>query len=520
MSILLVLLVATGFIGVWVYLLLRANPPLSTPAVLPTLTSNPAANPSPTQAGEMTEKINPLPSDQIVVHPEQSDEYLANPGIGWQTDRSDPESASRLPETVSYIRKEVSWMSLNPAEGVFNWTLLDALIESAAENGKDISFRVYTMMGDSFGGAVVPQWVLDKGAVLLPEGEPDYSNCVYQQEWGVFVDELRQRYDGNMDIAYIDISGYGNFNEWSWRNQTQWDDVWAKAYEDGKASSSTITNLDSQARRRLADMFIGGASGAHQCHTNDGGVMPVSYSYEGFQSTQLIMPYAGIQQSIQYVTLRRADVGFRYDCLGRDSDTLIGDLSGEIARIWPAAPVVFEFCQPDEVSLDQAGKLLAAFHGSLIHDNADPFDSPALEDLLRNIGYRYYLKEAEYSSIARAGEEWQIELTWQNLGNAPAYARMGHSFELRLSLLDTNGNPAWTGPLEANVMGWMPAANPGEAAPEYAVSAAIPIPADLPAGEYVPAVQIVDLKTGQPIQLAIQGQVEKIYQMDAIQVVE
>ena len=64
----------------------------------------------------------------------------------------------------------------------------------------------------------MPEWVLQKGAKILNSGEPDYSNCRYQEEWGKFVAELIARYDGNPDIAFIDISGYGNFSEWSWRD--------------------------------------------------------------------------------------------------------------------------------------------------------------------------------------------------------------------------------------------------------------------------------------------------------------
>lgn len=520
-SIVLVCVVAAGFIGLWVFLLVRsgpgATPNAASPAEHPTLTATPPSEPEEPAATETPIKPTAA-SEWLVIHPQVSEEYLANPVIGWQIDRSDPQSFERLPETVSYFRRGISWMELNPAEGQYNWQMLDALIQSARETGKDASFRVYTMIGESFGGAQVPAWVLAKGAVILPDGEPDYSNCVYQQEWGVFVDALRQRYDGQAGIAFIDISGYGNFNEWSWRDQTLWDEVWAEKYLDGSASSSSMTNLDSQARRRLADMFIGGSFTGHQCTTLDAGIQTVSYSYDGFQTTQLVMPYAGIQQSTQYVALRRTDVGFRYDCLGRDSLTDMSDVAGIVDRIWPSAPVIFEFCQPDETGLEPARSLLDAFHGSLVHDNAILYSTESITDLLRMSGYRYFLAEASYPSTVQGGEVLPVQMIWQNVGNAPSYPRMGHAFELRLSLLNSSGDEVLSAPVEAQIETWMPASRTGESAPQYDAAVDVQIPPDLPAGEYTPVVQIIDLSTSLPIQLAIAGQTDGIYRMDAIQV--
>ncbi|MCK6630571.1 MAG: beta-galactosidase [Anaerolineae bacterium] len=243
------------------------------------------------------ETATPLPSPPAAVETALDtmatfvplDDYLANPGMGWQeTQTLDNPS---LPETTAYRRSQYSWQDQNPAENSFNWSAVDADIQKMASQGKQLSFRIYTMRGEQWGGHQTPQWVLSKGAVILPSGEPDYSNCVYQAQWAKFVEAMRKKYDGNPTLAFIDISGYGNFNEWSWQEQTN--------VEEG--------SLDSQARRRLADMFIGG-SGSVQCRNASSQTQSVSYNYPGFQKTQLLMPYAGIQQSLRYVAGRRADV--------------------------------------------------------------------------------------------------------------------------------------------------------------------------------------------------------------------
>jgi hypothetical protein len=420
-------------------------------------------------------------------------------------------------------RSEISWQQLNPAEGIYRWEILDGFLEAAISQGKQLSFRVYTMRGESFGGHQIPDWVLEDGAQLLPSGEPDYSNCVYQQRWGEFVEALRVRYDGNPNIAFIDISGYGNFSEWSWRDeQTRWDYTWEKAYEDGKASRETMRNLDSQARRRLADMFIGGSFEKHRCRGTNRRIQTIAYDYPGFQTTQLVMPYAGIRQSTQYVFTQRPDVGFRYDCLGRsDSDTeIIEGLGIELEQIWRQAPIVFEFCgYLEDDFLVPAEELLQAAHGSLVHDNLIEYrDERAIRDLMRNVGYRYVLHHISYPSEVQSGESMEMEMIWQNVGYAPSYPKMGQIFRLEFSLVDEQGKMAAVFPIEADIASWMPADPFGSVPPEYEITQSILIP-PIPPGTYITHIAIIDTRTGKPIRLAIGEQdLDGRYILDEIKV--
>ena len=154
--------------------------------------------------------------ETVVVRPvPDTTTYITNPGIGWQNVSG---SSNRpVPETVIYAnRASISWLSLNPAPNSYDWRALDNELARAVTEGKQLSFRVYTMRGESWGGHQVPSWVASQSRVILSSGEPNYSSCIYQEHWATFVNQLRLRYDGNPVIAFIDISGYGNFNEWSW----------------------------------------------------------------------------------------------------------------------------------------------------------------------------------------------------------------------------------------------------------------------------------------------------------------
>ncbi len=186
-----------------------------------------------------------------VVIPRPIGGYTANPGMGWQYGPG--AGRTQLTETVAYRRSSYGWARLNPRPGVYDFGRLDRELDRVQAVGKQLAFRIYTMRGEHHGGHEIPQWVLASGARLLSNGEPDYGSCVYQRRWGAMVEELRRRYDGNPAIAWVDISGYGNFNEWSWQDQTRWEAV-----------PSHPRTVDGMARNRLADMFIGG-SGAVTC---------------------------------------------------------------------------------------------------------------------------------------------------------------------------------------------------------------------------------------------------------------
>lgn len=435
---------------------------------------------------------------QVIVTPKLFDGYLSNPGMGWQHDL-DLVSSFYLPETVAYgNRLKLTWKDLNPAEGLYNWSPLDMQLSSAIADDKQFSFRIITMIGEIYGGHMVPDWVIEKGAVILQSGEPDYANCVYQQEWGNFVNMLIDRYDGNPNVAFVDVSGYGDFNEWSWIGQTEWDVLWEMMYRNGNAGSSTMETLDGQARRRLADMFIGGEFQGHQCRDQDNLVRTVNYSYPGFQQTQLLMPYAGVIQSIQYVFSQRTDVGFRYDCLGRDDDFV----ANGIDEVWRDAPVVYEFCSPKGFDLAIAQRDLQNTHGILVHNNGYDQSVQKLRQLMTGVGYRYYLKEAQFTNQIEPGGEFLISMTWQNMGSSPSYPKMGQNFQLHIYLLDEQDlNVMVDFQVDADISNWLPADPIGTAPPSYRVDAILHT-STLQPGDYLIKVAIVDKRTGSPIQLA------------------
>ena len=74
------------------------------------------------------------------------------------------------------------------------------------------------------GHYVTPKWVFDAGAVPLavpddssPTGQQiipkNWDDPVFLQKMKAFVQALGKHYDGNPDIAFLDIRSYGNWGE-------------------------------------------------------------------------------------------------------------------------------------------------------------------------------------------------------------------------------------------------------------------------------------------------------------------
>ena len=485
-----------------------------------------ATNNNPVQGNDDNNEVIsalPTPSDdqlqKITLNENYS--YLNNPGIGWINRWGDDDLTS-IPTSLAYSsRSDIRWNVLNPEEGVYNWEPLDAQLNQAVGIGKQYAFRVYTMAGEIYGGQAVPKWVLRKGGLILPSGEPDYSNCVYQEEWGRFVEKLVERYDGNSNIAFIDISGYGDFNEWSWRDdQTIWDEVWEDQYEIGIAGPESMSNIDSQARRRLADIFIGGNYNGHVCRDRDFNTYLVDYNYPGFQKTQLVMPFAGIIQSSQYVYLKNPDVGFRHDCLGRpSSENILSNFGKELNQIWMKAPVVFETCQEDQFVLSSAYKLITEAHGSIIHNaNLENIDQQEIVKITNIIGYRYFLSHIKHSKVVESGGQFFVSMNWLNVGNAPNYPKMGQVFSLHLYLLHETSGRLIEYEILDNLTDWLPSGDSGNI-PSYLIEKSIKLPEDLKSGTYQVLISILNMRTGKPIKLAIDvDSVNGLYPLSSFEV--
>ena len=83
-------------------------------------------------------------SDAVVtVIPEETDEILANPGMGWETfhttARNDKSLPSWIPSTVHYARW--GWGKLEPEKGKIDYDFLDGILKETRTAGQTMAFR-------------------------------------------------------------------------------------------------------------------------------------------------------------------------------------------------------------------------------------------------------------------------------------------------------------------------------------------------------------------------------------------
>jgi hypothetical protein len=255
----------------------------------------------------------PVDGKLVTVRPKATDEVILNPGKGWvlyglPTWKS-PEVLAM--GTVGYTR--LDWAIIEPEEGKLNWQELDQHITSWAAVGKQSAFGVMCANSHSTRPYVTPKWVFDAGArnrkveLVNPEshngtpGEkvvPVFDDPIFLQKLRAFVTALGERYDGNSNIAYVDIRSYGNWGEGH---------MWP--FKGDHISADSLKEH-------------------------------ISIYTEAFPATQLILPWGERDFEPVYEWAVRQGVGMRRDGICGNGD------GAETARALGREPAVFEFFGP------------------------------------------------------------------------------------------------------------------------------------------------------------------------------
>jgi hypothetical protein len=259
-----------------------------------------------------------LAGELVTVTPEETDEILANPGMGWETfhrtsaqDRSLP---SWIPSTVQYARW--GWGELEPKPGELNVEFLDRQLRDSHESGQTLAFRVMNC-STTRNHPYHPAWLKDVGGkerqatygdVTFPI--PDLDDPATLDRHLDFIRRLGARYDGHPDLDHVDLGSIGWWGEWH--------------LSGGK---NQIESLET--RTKVVDAYLA-----------------------AFKKTPLLMLIGG-RECLTYA--RDHGTGWRADCLGD-----MGGFSknwchmcqsypveykeGGLQDVWKTAPVAWETC--------------------------------------------------------------------------------------------------------------------------------------------------------------------------------
>mgnify|MGYP005844739123 CR=1 FL=1 len=436
----------------------------------------------------------------VRVAPEETDEILSNPGMGWETfhhtRNQDKNLPSWIPSTIHYARW--GWGVLEPQPGQIDEAFLDRVLQETRASGQKLAFRVMccsTRRNQPYH----PAWLKEVGGRELQadyEGQsplpiPDLDDPIVLERHLDFLKRLGQRYDGHPDIDHVDLGSVGWWGEWHLSG--------SKKYK-----LPTVEN-----RTKILDAYLA-----------------------AFRKTPLLMLIGG-RECLKYAAARGC--GWRADCLGDMggfSKTWCHMRKGYpayiqeagIQEVWRTAPVAWETCwdmrkwAQEGWSLRFIFNYALALHGSYLNNKSAPLPAgenvrPELERFLRRLGYRLVLREWERASMAHPGDALELTMTWQNVGSAPCY----RPYRLAYRLVGEGGyRRAFLGDVAVNR--WLPGSielfdedffrepkdlPPG---PVYRVADRVPLPADLPPGAYTLALAVVEGEKFTPVvQLGIQG---------------
>lgn len=369
----------------------------------------------------------------VTVRPEDTGEALVNPGMGWtlhfysnyiENYGSKLEPSDTLDDwpglAVIYLR--VPWSFLEPREGEFNWSLFDTPTQRWIARGKQIAIRV--TCAESWWRYATPKWVQDAGAkgVNFNFGtgpaidgalwEPDYLDPVFLEKLDRFLAAMAGRYDGNRNVAFIDIGSFGMWGE-------------------GHTGFSSRLNEEQTLAvvKRHVDLHVKHFPRTQLCISDD---------VAGHDKPGKDFP------AMDYALSK--GVTMRDDSILVQPPPRSWYHAGMAQAFWPRLPVILEHEHYGSSKARKAwsGDLLLKavedYHASymsihwwpreLLNENRETIDR-----INRRLGYRIQLREVRWPREVKLGEPFVVETAWANAGVAPRY---GSGF-CALTLKDAKG---------------------------------------------------------------------------------
>ena len=384
----------------------------------------------------------------MTVEPKNTDEALINPGMGlvhyayssriWAYDTGlEPGDTldDLIPGTsVAYMR--LPWSYLEPEEGVYRWDILDVKARPWIAAGKKVAFRI-AVMDHTLNS--IPDWAMKAGIRgkwhhyrNRPEAaewfEPEWDDPVLLAKHEAFLRAFAERWDGNPDVAFVDVGSFGAYGEGHGPSINEL----RRAHDTNEIDRLCRIHLD-LIRRCLPNTYLVVSDDVGGSHNQD--------------PDCAIMAYA-----------KSLGIGFRDDSIFCVDPPKCWVHTGWARQFAKTLPVVVE--TGHHVRLDKAGggdfdiekwfpekilQNLVEYQASYYTVQSFPkhlvkTHAPILKELARRVGYRLELRKAVFPDRVKAGEPVTIESTWVNVGVAPLYA----GASLTWNLLDNRGAVVWS----------------------------------------------------------------------------
>jgi hypothetical protein len=424
----------------------------------------------------------------VTVRPADTGAELANPGMGWVFHYYDNEPAnygSKLAPSdtldgwpglaVIYLR--IPWSYLEPAEGRFNWTVLDTPAQRWIAKGKQVAFRITA--SESWMRWATPKWVAEAGAKGYnfrpgkgaeadgPFWEPDFDDPVFLAKLDRFLAAMAARYDGSPEVAFIDVGSLG---------------VWG----EGHTWASTMRPIRPATVKRHVDL--------HKRHFHQT-LLAANDDLGGSEAT-------GPSEVIQYAAAQ--GLTLRDDSILVQAGQRAYFHAGWAQAFWPHVPVILEsehYGGSKARGCWQDGRLylkaVEDYHASYVSVHWWPREfldgnRVLVRRINRRLGYRLQLAEAAWPQEVRLGGRLNLRSAWRNAGVAPCLSDAFPAWTLK----DSQGGIAAVLADSVFDARGLPVGPPGEAEPRVR-QASFPLPFQLFPGRYELFVSM-GTRTGTP----------------------
>lgn len=336
----------------------------------------------------------------------------------------------------STVYMRVLWSDIEPREGEFRWDIFDRYALPWILAGKKIALRIICCNQTC---EACPDFVREAGAkghtfvyvrpgsglTWPPRWEPEYDDPVFIEKFSAFLAAFAARYDGNPDVAFVDVGSFGIYGE----GHSQYLD---KLLKEEPERYNALAQLHLRLwRQYLPNTFL-----------------VVSDDIGGNWNTDPDHP--------NMQAARELGIGFRDDSIFCQNPSWYHD---GWARVFAqSSPVILETGHltelgPDSVIEGKKGnwnpdallKCVEDHRASYfsIHDYPDVHLKRYrryLEAVDLRLGYRLVLEKVSYPAVVHPDEPVVITSIWHNAGVAPCYS----GAHLTWSLLDKKGNICWS----------------------------------------------------------------------------
>ncbi len=288
--------------------------------------------------------------------------------------------------TVAYIR--ILWKEFEPKQGEYNYAFMQDILDKAQAKGQTVMFRL--MPHSTCARDDVPDWLKD---IMVCPARPDGMRVKdsptdprYLKLFGKAVEKLGERFDKNETLDCVDVSLGG---------------AWGEGSQD----------FAEEDMKTLMDIYI-----------------------RVFPNTKLI-GQMGNPMLLDYMGEKRA-IGWRADGTGspKHMNEIFPVLYSKMKHEhWKTAPVSFESYwwisewYRQGWDIDAIIEKTLEWHISTFNTKSFPIQyelQGKMEQWLEKMGYRFVIREMEYSEEVKAGEKVQITLKIENKGVAPIYNKL------------------------------------------------------------------------------------------------